>query len=118
MVFSLTRHEHDFTKPLIDEYMGSHDSFLFIAPIKKSILKHIQHKQNIWGAENVVLFELDKLNYKLLNPCNSIKIIHEHRSGIRNNGTRMNEGDYDGDGNFRIRSLLVKPGLFSDIVFL
>jgi hypothetical protein len=34
-VFALTRHEHDMSCPLIDNYEGSHDGFMFKAPIKK-----------------------------------------------------------------------------------
>ena len=70
----------------------------------------MQHKQNVWGSENVVLYELNKVKYKLYNPCIQIKIIHEHKSGIRNRGRkRINRGDINGDGIFSIRSHSVKP---------
>lgn len=74
------------------------------------IIKHIKHKQNLWGSENVVLYELNKVNYKLYNPCIQIKIIHEHESEIRNvDRKRINMGDINGDGIFSIRSCCVKP---------
>jgi len=108
-VFSLTRHEHDLNSHLIDNYCGSHDSFIFIAPIDESIIKHVKHKQNIWGAENVVLYELNKLKYKLYNYCKDIIIVHEHKSEVRSTSNRINNGDIDGDGNFSIRSHTIKP---------
>mgnify|MGYP001223274116 FL=1 len=109
-VFSITRHEHDFSCPLIENYQGSHDAFIFISPIDKEIIKQIKHKQNVWGSENVLLYELNKINYKLYNPCKQIIIIHEHKSEIRNeNRKRINWGDINGDGIFSIRSHIVKP---------
>lgn len=90
-IFSLTRHEHDFSYPLIKNYCGSHDAFVFISPIDNQIIKHVQHKQNVWGSENVVLYELNKAKYTLYNPCIQIKIIHEHKSNIRDhNRIRIN----------------------------
>ena len=82
-VFSLTRHEHDFLCPLIDNYQGSHDAFIFRSPICESIIKNIKHKQNIWCSENVVLYEIIKANYHLYNPCKQIIIVHEHKSEVR-----------------------------------
>jgi hypothetical protein len=113
-IFSLTRHEHDFTCPLIDGYQGSHDAFLFKSPINVDLLKYIQHKQNVWGSENVVLYELNKLNYKIYNPCKQIKIIHEHLSEVRDdNRIRINWGDINVDGVYSIRSQVCKPCILS-----
>ena len=109
-IFSLTRHEHDFSRPLIENYKGSHDAFIFISPIDNKIIKHVKHKQNVWGSENVVLYELNKVKYKLYNPCIQIKIIHEHKSEIRNGERkRINTGDINGDGIFSIRTYCVPP---------
>ena len=109
-VFALTRHEHDLTSPLIDDYEGSHDSFIFIAPIDRKLLKHINHKQNIWGSENVLMYELKRCEYKLYNPCKQIIIVHEHESEIRDEDRkRINTGDYDGDGNYLVRHAMVYP---------
>ena len=107
--FSLTRHEHDFNTTSINNYVGSHDAFLFIAPINNQIIKHVRHKQNVWGSENVVLYELNKLGYIIYNPCKEIIIIHEHKSGFRKTVERINNGDYDGDNKYKIRSFIVKP---------
>jgi hypothetical protein len=82
-VYALTRHEYDFSKPLIDKYNGSHDCFIFRSPIDKNILNNITHVQHHWGAENKVMIELTKINKIILNPCIQIKIIHLHKSELR-----------------------------------
>ena len=83
VVFSLTRYEYDLSCPLITGYGGSHDCFIFKSPLNSDLLQHIQHVQHHWNSEGVVLYELDKINAKLYNPCNQIKIVHLHESNIR-----------------------------------
>lgn len=109
IIYSLTRHEYDFSCPLIDNYSGSHDAFIFKSPINKELIKHIKHPQNVWGSENVLLYELYKLNYIIFNPCKSIILIHEHSSNIRNTGKRINKGGIDSDGNYKVRSRGINP---------
>lgn len=110
LMYSLTRYENDMTCPLIDMYRGSHDAFIFKSPIANSIFKHIKFPQNVWGSENVLLYEINKLKYTILNPCHQLKIVHEHHSNERNPGRkRINYGDHDGDGVFRRRSHLSPP---------
>lgn len=112
VALALTRHESDGTTTPIDCYQGSHDAFVFKSPLKNnSMIKHLQFVQNILGAENVVLYELMKYGYKLLNPCHQIVIVHEHASNVRtyNVEHRINRGDYDGDGVFKVRSRTVAP---------
>jgi len=90
-IFSLTRYEYDFSSPLIDLYEGSHDCFIFKSPINSQILDYIKHVQHVWGAENVVLYELNRANIKIYNPCKQIKIVHLHKSLLReNNRPRIN----------------------------
>lgn len=113
-VFALTRHEYDLSKPFIDGYQGSHDAFIFRSPIDKNIIKHLKFPQNVWGSENVVLYELSKLKYKLYNPCIQIKIVHEHKTEERNaDRPRINLGDIDGDGVFKVRTIFVKPKILN-----
>jgi hypothetical protein len=110
IVYSLTRYEHDNSSPLIDNYMGSHDVFMFKSPINSDIIRRINHPQNVWGSENVLLYELQKFQYRIYNPCRSIIIIHEHKSGERNHDRiRINNGDKYIDGQYNVRSLLVAP---------
>ncbi len=81
--FSLTRHEYDLSKPLIDKYKGSHDCFIFNSPINNLDLQKINHVQHSWGAENIVISALKKFELKLFNPCLQIKIVHLHASALR-----------------------------------
>jgi hypothetical protein len=109
-VYSLTRHEYNMSSPLIDDYRGSHDVFIFHAPINQDMIKHIQHPQNEWGSENVMLYELLRHGYTVLNPCRQLKIVHEHASNERNSDrVRLNRGGYDVDGIYKIRSAKVPP---------
>jgi hypothetical protein len=109
-VYSITRHEHDNTSPLIDKYEGSHDVFMFKSPINSDIIKRINHPQNVWGSENVLLYELKKFNYKIYNPCRSIIIVHEHKSCERNaDRITINYGDSYIDGKYNVRSECVEP---------
>jgi hypothetical protein len=90
-IFALSRYEHDLSHPQITNYMGSHDCFIFKSPIDKSILENLQYKQNLWGSENVVLNELHNINLEILNPCFQIKIVHLHKSDLREqNRMRIN----------------------------
>ena len=83
VVFSLTRYEYNLSCPLIKEYGGSHDCFMFKSPLNKDLLQHIQHVQHHWNSEGVVLFELNRIGAKLYNPCHQIKIVHLHASNVR-----------------------------------
>jgi hypothetical protein len=83
-LFALTRHEQDLSCPLIDNYAGSHDCFLFKSLTVKNFINNIQHPQNVWGSENVVLYELKNEGSNLYNPCKQIKIVHLHATNLRN----------------------------------
>lgn len=111
-IYALTRYESDMSSPLIDKYEGSHDAFIFHSPINESIIKHIKFPQNVWGSENVLMYEIIKLNYNILNPCRQIKIVHEHMSCERNEDRiTINCGDIDGDGVFQVRSHMIAPSI-------
>ena len=114
VVYSLTRHEHDFSCPLIDKYRGSHDVFIFESPLNDQLIKHVQFVQSVNGSENVMLYELNKYGYNLYNPCKQILIVHEHKSNFREpNRPRINLGGFDGDNIYSIRSLSVEKILSS-----
>ena len=110
IVYSISRHEYDNSCPSIDNYSGSHDVFMFKSPINSDIIERINHPQNVWGSENVVLYELNKIGYKIYNPCRSIIIVHEHKSEERNYGRiRINYGDTYINGEYNVRSFCVEP---------
>jgi hypothetical protein len=94
-IFALTRFENENYKPLIDKYQGSHDSFIFKSPINYNIIEQSNFVQNVWGSENVLIWLFHKHNYKILNPCNQIKIIHVHKSDVRpQDRIRINNKEY------------------------
>ena len=83
---------------------------MFKSPINSDIIRRIKYPQNVWGSENVLLFELNKFGYRIYNPCRSIIIVHEHKSNERNdNRIRINEGDTYVDGQYNVRSLCLPP---------
>jgi len=82
-IFALTRYEYDMSSPLIDIYQGSHDVFIFRSPLNIN-LDNIKHVQNVWGSENSVIDNLCNHGYKVFNPCYQIKIVHLHKSELRN----------------------------------
>ena len=90
--YILTRHESDGSKPLIDNYKGSHDSIIFYSNnLKENFekaddpnLEFINITQNNGGSEALMTWWLIKnMNFTLLNPCFQIKIVHHHASKIR-----------------------------------
>jgi hypothetical protein len=83
IVYALSRYEWDMSCPQIKYYGASHDCFIFKAPLNNDFLQHVQHVQHHWNSERVVMYELDKIGAKIYNPCYQIKIVHLHKSGIR-----------------------------------
>jgi len=93
-LFLLSRHEYDMSSPQITNYQGSHDALIFhsdtllnalLNALNNNIdLSFINYIQNTSGIEALlIIFFIEKLNYKLLNPCLQIKLIHHHKSNIR-----------------------------------
>ena len=68
------------------KFEGSMDSFLGAGPIKDAIIKNVNFKQNVMGAENVVFYEMKNAGYRLLNPCLNIKTYHHHCSNVTSHG--------------------------------
>lgn len=109
VAFGLTRHEYNGeghpvcnveSCKLIYKYQGSHDTFLFRAPLLPDIdLSKIAHRQNLFGAENVVHAVLAKAGYRFSNPCIQLRTFHNHKDSIYfENYTRINKpGEYYGE---------------------
>lgn len=69
--------------PLIAEYRGSHDAFVLQPPVPESFLRAVQHRQNCYQAENIVVYELERSGFTVLNPCLSIPLVHRHEADLR-----------------------------------
>ena len=83
-VFALTRYENEaMFGPLIDDYRGSHDAFVFKAPLKQDFVDAVDHKQNCYQSENIVIHELKRAGYDVRNPCKSCHIFHRHEAEFR-----------------------------------
>ena len=64
---------------MCDNYMGSHDAFVFAAPIAKRIPPKLSFTQNHLGAENVVIWEFKNTKgYVVRNPCRVVRAMHLH----------------------------------------
>jgi len=89
VVYFLTRHEYDMSCPLITNFGGSHDAFMFHSNTLRSTIHNadfsfINYIQNTSGIEALLtLFFIEKLHYKIFNPCFQIKLIHHHQSHVR-----------------------------------
>jgi len=91
VVVTLTRHEEtdpenpdihlcdEKTCPLIYDYMGSHDTFIFQTPVPKDFpYDRVNINQNLYGAEAVFLKAWVDTGKRLFNPCFDISIYHKH----------------------------------------
>jgi len=94
VALALTRYESEgsYPCPLITDYRGSHDAFVFRSPIlnpsaadtpASSFADSVSHKQNCYKAENIVVYELRRHGYAVLNPCLDVKIVHMHEADVR-----------------------------------
>ncbi|XP_068746011.1 uncharacterized protein [Montipora capricornis] len=104
-MYALTRHETaenvrlcgvtDFCGPTA-KYIGSHDAFLFrlLSPLSREFLDKVDYFNNMWGIEQVLMFNLRKYErFTIKNPCRILRIVHHHCSGFRSDyGTTTIQG--------------------------
>lgn len=91
-LIALTRHEHTddahetctiSTCPLIWDYMGSHDTFLFHTPIPKDFpYSSLEYPQNVYGGETLFMKAWKDSGKTLYNPCFDIRIFHRHLNRV------------------------------------
>ena len=87
---ALTRHEYtdeehsecsEKTCPLIWDYQGSHDTFLFRMPLPPTLpLERVNHHQNVYGGETLFMKAFQDAGKVLVNPCFDMRIFHRHRN--------------------------------------
>ncbi|KAL7708789.1 hypothetical protein N2W54_006843 [Lotmaria passim] len=85
MALALTRYESDhlLDAPFLYDYRGSHDAFVFMPPVPASFLAGVQHAQNGYKAENVVVHEFQQQGYLMLNPAFDLRLVHRHAADVR-----------------------------------
>ena len=73
-------HAEDLCGPT-SRYLGSHDAFIFRlhVPVPPQLLDKIDYRPDIYGIEQVMMFNLRTYGgYKIKNPCRILYIIHHH----------------------------------------
>jgi hypothetical protein len=90
LVLAMSRHESEskprgvIDAPLILEYRGSHDAFIFEPPLPQCFLNAVGHPQNCYKSENIVIHALQhQARALVLNPSLDLKIIHRHTADVR-----------------------------------
>lgn len=91
-LIALTRHEHTNgdhspctieTCPLIWDYMGSHDTFIFHTPIPNNFPYHtLEYPQNVYGGETIFMKAWKDSGKSIVNPCFDIRIFHRHQNRV------------------------------------
>jgi hypothetical protein len=84
--YALTRHEHDMSCPLIDKYFNSHDCYIFNSKYldNRILCLNTNFQQNLIGIESRIIKSFCNLKFKVFNPCKQIKIVHLHKTNLRN----------------------------------
>ena len=92
ILIALTRHEHTEenhpvctinTCPLIWNYMGSHDTFIFRTPVPKNFpFETLNYHQNVYGGETFFMKAWRDSGKTLFNPCFDIRIFHRHQNRV------------------------------------
>ena len=105
IAYALTRYEHNMSCSLIDDYHGSHDAYIFNSKFldRTIINEHTNFYQNFPGIETHVIKALCDIGLSVLNPCKQIKIVHLHKTQLRNHGQWIGLHNY-GDENYHRKS--------------
>jgi hypothetical protein len=74
--------------PLIDDYRGSHDCFVFRprALSNSAFLRAVDHPQNAYQSENIVIHEIERCGAvgRVINPSKGVfRVAHRHASDVR-----------------------------------
>jgi hypothetical protein len=109
-VYALTRHEHNLSCPLINNYLGSHDCYIFNSKFINTdiINENTNFYQNFIGIESRIIKSFCDIGFKPYNPCKQIIIIHLHLSQIRNHGKWIGLHNY-GDDEYMKKSCWYVP---------
>jgi hypothetical protein len=105
IAYALTRYEHDMTHPLINDYHGSHDAYIFNSKfINETIINEdTNFYQNFPGIESHIIKAFCDIGFNVYNPCIQIKIVHLHKTQLRNHGEWIGLHKY-GDDEYHKKS--------------
>eukprot|EP00727_Mastigamoeba_balamuthi_P003420 m51a1_g13075 hypothetical protein (287) ;mRNA; f:374-1714 len=84
---------HLFCRPSLCGVAASYDAFAFVAPLPQSVVDAVDHRQDQRGAENVVVWELQRAGYNVTNPCRTLVVSHVHC--VRNVGAYFDKPRVD-----------------------
>ena len=86
--YALSRYEYDMSHYQITNYGGSHDCYIFNSKFidNKIINGHTNFYQNFPGIETHTIKNFCDQGFNMYNPCNQIKIVHLHKTQLRNHG--------------------------------
>lgn len=113
VAYALTRYEHDMSCYLIDNYLNSHDSYLFCSRFIDSgiIGDHTNYKQNLPGIESHIISNFVKSGFEVKNPCKQIVTVHLHKSGLRNHGQWVGLHTCGNDHELKTSCWYIPPSL-------
>ena len=111
IAYALTRYEYDMSHPLIDDYRGSHDAYIFNSKfLDQTILnEHTNFYQNFPGIETHIIKAFCDNGFKVYNPCKQLKIVHLHKTQLRNHGQWIGLHKYGDDDYHRNSCWWVQP---------
>jgi hypothetical protein len=112
IAYALSRYEWDMTSPQINNYLGSHDAYIFNPSYINNSCELIDYHPNIPGIETHIIKFFIENNYKVYNPCYQIKIIHLHMSNVRNYYDNWIGLHKNGDINEFLNSIWCIPPIF------
>jgi hypothetical protein len=92
IMFGISRHEftdsehtvcNAKTCELVHAYCASFDTFCVRTPLLKDIkIDMLDHRQNLYGAENITQYVLHNAGYISLNPCFDFRTFHNHKDSV------------------------------------
>lgn len=111
IAYALTRYEYDMTHPLMNDYHGSHDAYIFNSKfIDGTIINEDTHfYQNFPGIESHIIKALCDNGFKVYNPCKQIKIVHLHQTELRRHGGWIGLHPYGDENYFRNSCWCIPP---------
>lgn len=118
-IFSISRNEDHglghFTSPKISRYYGSHDTFVWLSPLRmrKQVLQQLDYPLGKAGSENRFMYILTRLAKQIVvNPAYSISTWHIHNSNERTYNVK-DRVDYQHGRGFKVAPVTLGQAYFN-----